>query len=154
MSDESDVGPSARQDLIGGLLSFGLGLYVLVESLQYPMGSLLRMGPGYFPCVLAVIIVLLGLALMASAFRARPKVSGGEIRLRSVFAIGLGIALFAALLERFGLIPATLTLVVVSSLAEPIWRPRRTVILALSMTTFVYLLFIVVLGMSIPSLKW
>jgi hypothetical protein len=154
MRDSSEFGPSPRQDLIGGLLAVALGLYVLAESFQYPMGSMLRMGPGFFPCVVATIIVLLGLALTASSFRARPKTGGGEIRLRSVFAIGFGIVLFALLLERVGLIPATLTLVMVSSLAEPRWRPRRAAMLALAMTTFIYVLFILVLHVPITALKW
>jgi hypothetical protein len=154
MSDDSDLGPSARQDLIGGLLSVALGLYVLAEASQFPMGSLQRMGPGFFPCVVATIIVLLGLALIAASFRARPKSGGGEVRLRSVFAIGLGIVLFALLLERVGLIPATLTLVMVSSLAESRWQPRRAAVLALAMTTFIYVLFILVLHVPISALKW
>jgi hypothetical protein len=97
---------------------------------------------------------LLGLALIAASFRARPKSGGGEVRLRSVFAIGLGIVLFALLLERVGLIPATLTLVMVSSLAESRWQPRRAAVLALAMTTFIYVLFILVLHVPISALKW
>jgi hypothetical protein len=154
MSDDSDLGPSRRQDLIGGLLSVALGLYVIAEASQYPMGSLLRMGPGFFPCVVATIIVLLGLALIVASFRARPESGGHEVRIRSVLAIGPGIVLFALLLERVGLIPATMTLVLVSSLAEPHWRPRRAAVLALAMTTFIYVLFILVLRMPIPALKW
>jgi hypothetical protein len=154
MRDDSDLGPSTRQDLIGGLLAVALGLYVLAEASQYPMGSMLRMGPGFFPCVVAAIIVLLGLVLIAASFRPRPNSGGVEIRLRSMLTIGLAIVLFALLLERFGLIPATIALVVVSSLAEPRWRPRRAAILALAMTTFIYVLFILVLRIPIAALKW
>lgn len=148
------LGPSARQDLIGGVLSVAFGLFVLTESFEYPMGSLLRMGPGFFPSVVASCVILLGLALIVSSFRARQKAGGGEIHLRAVFAIGFGIVLFALLLERTGLIPATLTLVMVSSLAEPQWRPRRVAILAVAITTFVYVLFILTLHTPISALKW
>lgn len=154
MSDQVDLGPTARQDLIGGLIAVALAIYVLVEASQYPMGSLLRMGPGFFPCVVGFIILLLGLSLIAASFRKRPKADGAKVRLRPVIAIGFGVMAFALLLERFGLIPATLALVMLSSLAEPNWRWRRTVILAVAMSAFVFLLFVVVLGMPIRALKW
>ncbi len=152
MNDASKSGPSARQDVIGGVLSVALGVFALAIALSYPMGSLLRMGPGLFPCIIAVLIVMLGLALIGVSFRSRPKVASVNIRLRSVLTIGLGIVLFALLLERAGLILATLTLVLVSSLAEPRWRPQRAVVLAIAMTALVYVIFIIVLQIPVAAL--
>jgi hypothetical protein len=151
MNDGSDSAPSVRQDLIGGLLSVALGLFALFMASGYPMGSLLRMGPGFFPCTIAALIVVLGLALIVAAFRSRPRESGVDIRFRSVLAIGLGIVIFALLLERAGLIPATLALVLVSSLAEPRWRARRAAILAVALTALVYVIFIVVLQIPVAA---
>jgi Tripartite tricarboxylate transporter TctB family len=153
MSDTSKLGPSVRQDLIGGVLSVALGVFALYMASSYPMGSLLRMGPGLFPCTVAVLIVMLGLALIGAAFRSRSEAAGVNIQLRSVLAIGLGIVLFALLLERAGLIPATLTLVLVSSLAEPRWRPGRAVALAFAMTALVYVIFIVVLQIPVAAVS-
>lgn len=70
MAPDSNAAPSAAQNLIGGLLTVALGVFVLAMAWHYPMGSLLRMGPGFFPSVIAVLIVLLGLALTASALHA------------------------------------------------------------------------------------
>lgn len=69
----SSATPSPAQNLIGGLLTIALGVAVLAMARHYPMGSLLRMGPGFFPCVIAVLIVLLGLAMTASGLRAPPS---------------------------------------------------------------------------------
>ena len=115
MNDE-DSGTSLPQDLLGGLLAVAFGLFAFVTASSYPMGSLLRMGPGFFPCTIAALIMLLGLALIGSGFRSRTNV---DIRLRSVLMIGLGIVIFALLLERAGLVPATLALVLVSSAGRP-----------------------------------
>jgi hypothetical protein len=153
MSDTSKSGPTLRQDLIGGLLSVALGVFALVLAASYPMGSLLRMGPGFFPTTIAVLIVLLGLALIGIAFRSRSEMATVNIRLRSVLAIEFGILLFALLLERAGLIPATLTLVLVSSLAEPRWRPGRAAVLALAMTALVYVIFIMVLQIPVEAVR-
>ena len=119
MAPDANAAPSAAQNLIGGLLTIALGVFVLAMAWHYPMGSLLRMGPGFFPSVIAVLIVLLGLALTASALRAHWGPASIRIQWRSVLAVAAGVILFAVSLERAGLVPATLLLVLVSSLAEP-----------------------------------
>lgn len=149
MNDE-DSGTSLPQDLVGGLLAVAFGLFAFVTASSYPMGSLLRMGPGFFPCTIAALIMLLGLALIGSGFRSRTNVA---IRLRSVLMIGLGIVIFALLLERAGLVPATLALVLVSSVADPQWRPRRAAILAAAMTALVYVIFVVLLRTTVPAVN-
>jgi Tripartite tricarboxylate transporter TctB family len=153
MNEGSKLEPTARQDLIGGLLSVALGAFALVTASDYPMGTLLRMGPGLFPSVIAVLIVLLGLALIGAAFRSRPSQRSGPITLRPVVMIGTGVMLFAVMLERWGLIPATLALVLVSSLAEPRWRPVRAAVLAITVTALVYAIFIVVLQIPVAAVS-
>ncbi|HTO60334.1 MAG TPA: tripartite tricarboxylate transporter TctB family protein [Bradyrhizobium sp.] len=154
MSEGAEQGPSSRQDLIGGLLSVALGLSAFIEAAHYPIGSLLRMGPGFFPCGIAAIITLLGLMLIISSFRSRPVDRSAQvIRFRSVAAIGLGVALFALLIERAGLIPATLVLLVVSSFAQQRWDPRRIAYLSVAITALVYLIFIVVLQIPVAAVK-
>ena len=155
MNDASRSEPSTRQDFIGGCLSVALGLFALLTASSYPMGSLLRMGPGFFPSTIAVLIVLLGCALIGASFYSKPmpKQSNANIRFRPVLMIGLGIVLFALLLERTGLIPATLALVLVSSLAEPRWRPRRAAMLALAMAVLVYVIFIIVLQIPVAAVR-
>lgn len=153
MNEADDIGPSARQDLVGGLLSVALGAFALFEASRYPMGSLLRMGPGFFPSGVAILIILLGLVLIAASFRSRRSARPIEVRLRPVATIAGAILLFALLLERVGVVPATLVLVFVSSLAEPQWRPLRAGVLALAIGALVYLIFIVVLQIPLPAVN-
>lgn len=153
MSEAPDALPSARQDFIGGVLAIALGLGALAEASGYPMGSLLRMGPGFFPCMIAAIIVVLGAVMIANAIRGRLPAREPNVRLRSVVTIGVSIALFALLLERAGLVPATAVLVLGSTLAERQWRPLRAVLLALGMTAFVYVVFVVVLQIPIQAVR-
>lgn len=153
MMDASDSGPSKGQDLIGGLLSVGLGVFALVKASHYPMGSLLRMGPGFFPSTIAVLIILLGLALIGASVRPRPEGRRLDVRFRSVATISIGIVLFSLLIERAGLIPATLVLVLASSLAQPRWRPLRAAFLAVALTILVYVVFIVILQIPVPAMS-
>lgn len=153
MSDNSNSAPSARQNLIAGALSVAFGIFVMAIALHYPMGSLLRMGPGFFPCIIAVLIVLLGAVLFITGLHIRLDAPPIKIQWRSVIAIAAGVVLFAVSLERIGLVPATLALVLVSSLAEPQWQPRRAAVLAVVVTAFVYLLFVTVLQIPVAAVK-
>ncbi len=153
MSEAAPSRPTFVQDLVGGILAVAFGAFALFEASDYPMGSLLRMGPGFFPCAVAALIVLLGLLLIGAAFRSRPTAADFGFRLRPVAAISAGITIFALLLERAGLVPATLALVLVSSLAEPRWRPLRAGILAVAVTVLVYIVFIVVLQIPVAAVS-
>jgi len=145
---------STRQDLIGGVLSIVFGAFVLDHALGYPMGSALRMGPGFFPAALAGLIIILGIALALRSFKARIAPSQMTIKLRPLAAIAAAVAVFALALERFGLAPATIALVVISSLGAPNWRPVRAVVLALIMSIAVYVVFIVILQMPVTPFNW
>ena len=60
------MSPAALRDtdVIGGVLTVGVAAGVLIESSGYGYGTVLRMGPGYFPTVLGIL--LLGLAWLTA----------------------------------------------------------------------------------------
>jgi hypothetical protein len=158
MTEDTDTdaaaAPSARQDFLAGLLTVAFGIFVLSKALGYPMGTALRMGPGFFPVILAALIVVLGAALALHAFKRRIVQHTIDVNLRPVVMIGIAVATFALLLERTGLAPATVALVLLSSMAEPRWRPWRSLTLAVAMTALVYVVFIVVLQMPFAVVTW
>ncbi|MBI4207936.1 MAG: tripartite tricarboxylate transporter TctB family protein, partial [Betaproteobacteria bacterium] len=43
-----------QEDFWAGLMFIGFGILSIVVSRDYPMGSAMRMGPGYFPTYLGV----------------------------------------------------------------------------------------------------
>ena len=54
------------RDVLAGLIFIGFGLAFGNASAGYPIGTALRMGPGYFPLVLAGCLGLLGAAIVAN----------------------------------------------------------------------------------------
>jgi hypothetical protein len=176
--------PSARQDFIGGVLALAFGAFMLAKALAYPMGSMLRMGPGFFPAALSALIIILGAALTLHGWRrahsdrehstAHSRVSenpGGMIGScdnrsgsplsrgrsddwRPVVTISIAVVLFALMIERFGIAPATMALVLVSSLAGARVRPWRILIMAVTTTAAIYVIFILVLEMPLPVARW
>src|SRR5665213_1588605 len=64
-----------NKDYYGGGLMLLLGLGAMFQGSQYPIGSLSRMGPGFFPVALGAILALTGVAIAA---RAKASVPEGE----------------------------------------------------------------------------
>ena len=141
-----------------------IGLLVAWEASGYRLGSAAQMGAGYYPILLGMALVLLGVGILASAWLmvvpesqagvATDTVSTEEMpvarhgQLRSALLVPLSIALFGALLEPAGLIPACLGLVIVSSLAAPSMSLRRLFGLCVGVPLLVVLIF--VLGLGLP----
>ena len=49
-----------NRGVMSGVMFVGIGAIALTIARNYPMGSALRMGPGYFPNVLGGILILFG----------------------------------------------------------------------------------------------
>jgi hypothetical protein len=140
-------------DVIGGLLTLGLAVGVLIESSQYGRGSILRMGPGYFPTLLGSLLVVLGALLVLRSLR-----RGGDPLVvpdwRAMICISAALGLFALTLPRFGLAPAIVLLVGMSACASPVRRPMTIAWLAIGLTVFAYVVFVRLLSLHIDLIRW
>jgi Tripartite tricarboxylate transporter TctB family len=58
-----------RKDFWAGLSLIASGAVAIFIARNYPFGSSLRMGPGYFPIVLGAMLVLFGIGIAAKGFR-------------------------------------------------------------------------------------
>jgi hypothetical protein len=56
------------KDFWAGIMFTGTGIFFMIASRAFPMGTAVRMGPAYFPTVLGGLLVVLGLAILARAF--------------------------------------------------------------------------------------
>jgi len=56
------------KDFWAGLMFTGTGIFFMIASRAFPMGTAVRMGPAYFPTVLGGLLVVLGLAVFVRAF--------------------------------------------------------------------------------------
>lgn len=141
-------------DLVGGALLMLVGIGVAYVSIQhYPLGTLQRMGPGMFPAILGCVLAGLGSILALQALRrqgARP-----DIRVYAPLFVLAGVASFALLIIPFGLLPAIVCVVVISSLAELRQiRPVNVALLCLALCLIAPLVFVVGLGLPISLIRW
>jgi putative tricarboxylic transport membrane protein len=56
------------KDFWAGLMFTATGIFFMVASRAFPMGTAVRMGPAYFPTVLGGLLVVLGVAIVVRAF--------------------------------------------------------------------------------------
>lgn len=140
------------QDIIGGLGLTALGVFAAVHAQTYEFGSLTRMGAGYFPVALGVILALLGLLIAIPAFFRK----GQPIRVEwKTFALVMaGIVVFALTLKVLGLVLATALSVVISSLADRDTRWKGRIFLAIGVAAVTYVVFSLGLSMVLPIWPW
>lgn len=140
------------QDVVGGLAVTALGIFAAIYAQKYEFGDLNRMGPGYFPVALGVVLALLGLLIAVPAFMRK----GDPIVVKwKTFALVLGsIVAFALTLKVLGLILATALSVMISSLADNETRWKGRILLAVGVAAITYLVFGYALGMVLPAWPW
>jgi uncharacterized membrane protein len=136
------VKPDLRnnRDFIAGLLFVVLGGLAIALARDYPFGTTMRMGPGYFPTVLGAILLLFGVYVLARGLRSGDKVKG-EWGWKPLALITVSIVLFGFLLDRAGLIPATIATLFVAAAAGREFRGKEVILLAVVMTAFSVAIF-------------
>lgn len=138
-------------DLLTGFLFLALGGFVLIYGARYPIGSAVRMGPGYFPRIISSGLVLLGLVLVG-----RSVLRGGErmgaAALRPLLLVLVGTFAFGLLIERAGFWVASIVLVCISRLVERDLRVAEIGGLALMLTAIITVIFRY--GLGLPIRLW
>jgi len=140
-----------NQDFWAGVMLVAVGATALVLARNYPFGTSLRMGPGYFPSVLGSILCLFGLALMAKSLRSSDRLEAGW-SLRSLIVIPVALVLFGLLMTHAGFIPALMVLIFGSALASDEFKLLEVTLLTIGLTIGCVVVFIYGLGLPYPLL--
>jgi hypothetical protein len=142
-----------KVDTIGGFITVTLGLVASYISLGYSMGSAVAIGPGVFPLLLGVLLILLGIGILVSA-QGRASVEVPHLNLRAIVCVLAGITTFGLLIGSAGLLPAILACVIFSRLAESTSRIMPLIVLGLSLSALCWLIFVFALGLPLRILEW
>jgi Tripartite tricarboxylate transporter TctB family len=134
-------------DAAAGLLFIGFGLLFGVQALGLELGTAFRMGPGYFPLVLAGVLILLGLAIVASAIHDRGGDGIGTLAWRGVLFILTAPIFFGLTVRGLGFVPAIFLTTLIAALASLKMRLHWALLLAAGVTVFATLVFSYGLGL-------
>ncbi|MDF1750019.1 MAG: tripartite tricarboxylate transporter TctB family protein [Alphaproteobacteria bacterium] len=136
-----------KNDLSEVLFAFviiAFGLFLVYSGIDLSIGKMSRIGPGFLPLCLGVVITGLGIGIL---FERQEERNFGPPNLRGLILISLAIGAFAALVETTGLFPATAALVVLTALANNHERIRPLTLIGTiaGLCIVGYLLFVVAL---------
>jgi hypothetical protein len=135
----------------GGVLVV-FGILVLWVGRDYQLGTMARIGPGFFPHLIAWLLIFSGIAVVLESVlvdEAKPR-----FRLRPLLMIMAGILVWSLVIERFGLYPATFLLVLVSAMGESDFRVLPSLALALGLSVLSHLVFIAGFGLPFVPVRW
>lgn len=138
-----------QKGFYAGLLFMAFGVAALVMAQSYPLGTAARMGPGYFPRLLGILLVALGAVQSLIGFRAKSD-ERLELHWRPLFILLISVGLFILVAPRLGLVAAGLALVFVSSFASPEFRLRQALVIGAFLGVAAAALFIYGLGVPLP----
>ncbi|WP_029057674.1 tripartite tricarboxylate transporter TctB family protein [Stappia stellulata] len=135
-----------RAELAAAFAFMATGFGALWIARDYPVGSVTRMGPGFVPITLGVLLVACA-AIAAIQNRNTPP-SATRPRLKPFVLIMGGILAWALLIDRVGFVPSTVILVLACASVEISSTWRSSLLLAAGLCVAGYAIFI--RGLGIP----
>lgn len=150
----------SQKDFFSGLMFTAVGASFAIGATSYSVGSGGRMGPGYFPLLLGVILAIMGAIIMFKALVVETPDGDkiGKWAYKPLFFIISANLLFGVLLgglpsiglPAMGLIAAIFGMTIVASLAGDDFRLKEVLVLSVVLSIGSYLAFIVLLKLQFP----
>jgi hypothetical protein len=134
----------SQKDFASGLMFILVGLGFSFVARGYSMGTAAKMGPGYFPFWLGIVLALLGALVLWGSLSSRMEEDQlARWDLKILLWILGSVVLFGLLLKPLGMVLSVVVLVLVSSMAshEFSWKGavlNAIVLVLISMGAFVY----------------
>jgi hypothetical protein len=136
------------KDFYSGLLFIAFGVAAIAIGSNYTLGSAARMGPGYFPRILGILLISLGAILTLRAFRLKgPPIPAWKWR-PTLVVLG-SVVLFGLILNYAGLVVSTILLIVIASAASHEFRPKEAIISAGLLAAAAVAIFVIGLNLQI-----
>ena len=150
----------SQKDFYSGVMFMAVGVAFAWGATTYNVGTGARMGPGYFPLMLGIVLALLGalITFKAMVIKTEDGDKIGKWAWRPIrYVLGANLAFGVLLgglpsikLPAMGMIAAIYALTIISSLAEDGFKWKPVLILATVLSVGSYLAFIVLLKLQIP----
>ncbi len=154
------MGIKSQKDFFAGLMFMVTGIAFAWGATSYKIGDGARMGPGYFPLLLGVLMAILGGVITFKSLVVA-TVDGDKVGTWAwkplVFIIAANL-LFGLLLgglpsiklPAMGMIAAIYALTIVAAMAGEEFKLKEVIVLATVLSITCYLTFIVLLKLQFP----
>jgi predicted anti-sigma-YlaC factor YlaD len=142
-----------QKDFGAGIMYMIIGLFFTVVAMQYQMGTAAKMGPGYFPFWLGLLMTALGLLIFIKSLSAKAAIEKiPAFNWRIIALITGSVVLYGLLLPTMGFIVAVAVLVFMSASASHEFHWKGTLVNATFLIVFTYSVFVLGLKLQFPLL--
>ena len=139
----------APKDFWAGIMFLAFAAAAIFVARGYSMGAAGRMGPGYFPMALGIVLAGLGFILTVRSF----VIYGANIEglaPRPLLTIVLAVCLFGVLIQPLGLVLSLILVIAVSAFASRDSKPLEVAALAAVLAVFSVAIFVYALRLPLP----
>ena len=150
----------SQKDFFSGLMFTAVGVAFAWGATKYSLGTGARMGPGYFPLMLGILMAILGgvITFKSLVIETEDGDKVGSWAWKPLLFIIAANLLFGLLLgglpsikfPAFGMIAAVYGLTIVASLAGEEFKIKEVMVLATILAIMCYLAFILLLKLQFP----
>jgi hypothetical protein len=137
------------KDFWAGLLFIGLGILAITVGSRYNLGTAARMGPGYFPRILGILLIVLGMIITFRGVRwdGEPL---QKWRWRPTLVVLLSVVVYGLLIGWLGMAISTVLLIVAASAASHEFRWKESIVAGLLLSAMAVVVFVVGLSVQLP----
>lgn len=132
-----------------GAMFIALGIATIVIGSRYTLGTAARMGPGYFPRILGILLIGLGAILALRAMRS-DGTPVPPFKWRPTLIVLGSVVLFGAIVRNVGVALSTVVLIVTASAASHEFRPREALIAGVLLAALAVGVFVIGLQLQLP----
>ncbi len=140
-----------QKDFWSAVMFVIFGVLFIVWSTDYQFGTTQRMGPGYFPTVLGILLVGFGILVGLPSIRHDAHETRVEkIGWRGLLVILGAVVLYAILLPRMGFVVSMAALVIVSAMGSKEFTWKAALLSTVVLGLFSYAVFVKGLALQFP----
>ena len=150
-----------RKEFWASFLMLFIGIATIIGSQNYQMGSLVRMGPGYFPFMLGILLTAIAILIL---FSPESLTDDGDAEDEIVLTLGeqittwalvIGSVILFIIIGKYGgLIPATFVMCTLAALGDKGNTWKTAVIIGIVMSIVSAALFVYGLQIQFPMFTW
>ncbi len=142
-------------DLVAGLIGILIGVYTVWEGSSMPPDVVMKIGPSFFPNILAGCLALSSLALIAAALRGRSRGSIVPLRVsdpgvqRGLITLAAALA-YCLLFKPLGFIPTTMAFMAFMMVILGRRKPLMLAVAPAIVTVSIWVVFEQLLHLDLP----
>jgi hypothetical protein len=137
------------KDFWAGVLFVLVGVGALILGSRYNLGTAARMGPGYFPRILGIMLIVLGgiIAMRGLRLNGTPI---SPFKWRPIVTVLGSVVLFGLIVTKLGMAISVVILIVLASTASPEFRPKEALLSGVLLSALAVGVFVIGLKLQVP----